>query len=205
MYSKLQYISQGKEVSSQLYNIQAALDAGCKWIQLRYKQADEPSMFSLAVAVKKLCDHYKAILIINDFVSIAREVDADGVHVGLSDTPVPVARKKLEPGKIIGGTANTLADVEQRISEQCDYIGLGPYRFTATKEKLSPILGLDGYRDIMNVLAAKNSFIPVYAIGGILSDDITAILSTGVHGIAVSGMVTNAPDKHAVVSYVSSL
>lgn len=205
MYSKLQYISQGKDVSSQLYNIQAALDAGCKWIQLRYKQADELSLFSLAVAVKKLCDGYNAILIINDFVSIAREVDADGVHVGLSDTPVAAARGKLPPGKIIGGTANTLADVIQRIGEQCDYIGLGPYRFTATKEKLSPILGLEGYREIMKALAVQKASIPVYAIGGIPYEDVPAILSTGVHGIAVSGMIANATDKHAVVSYMSSL
>jgi len=205
MFSKLQYISQGEDEQTQLDNIRAALEAGCNWIQLRYKNQDEVAVYALAVAVKVLCDRYKAVFIVNDFVAVAREVDADGVHVGLTDTAVETARKQLGAGKIIGGTANALTDVEQRIREGCDYVGLGPFRFTTTKEKLSPVLGLDGYQEIMNTLTAKGLSVPVYAIGGIRAEDAGAILSTGVHGIAVSGLITEAIDKKELVTQLLHL
>jgi len=95
--------------------------------------------------------------------------------------------------KIIGGTANTLEDVLQRATEDCDYIGLGPFRFTSTKENLSPILGLEGYRDILSKLQEQNIPIPVYAIGGIELSDIENLINTGLHGIAVSGLITESP------------
>jgi thiamine-phosphate pyrophosphorylase len=205
MFSKLQYISQGENEQTQLDNIRAALEAGCNWIQLRYKNQDEVAVYALAVAVKVLCDRYKAVFIVNDFVAVAREVDADGVHVGLTDTAVETARKQLGAGKIIGGTANTLADVAQRIREGCDYLGLGPFRFTTTKEKLNPVLGLDGYQEIMNALTTKGLSVPVYAIGGIRAEDAAAILSTGVHGIAVSGLITEALDKKELVTQLLHL
>lgn len=205
MLSKLQYISQGNNDQAQLYNIQAALDAGCNWIQLRVKGRDEAFVYPLATAVKILCDRYRAVLIINDFISVAREIDADGVHVGLADAPVSEARTRLAAGKIIGGTANTWADVVQRIGEGCDYIGLGPYRFTTTKEQLSPVLGLQGYADIMKAIAGQERAVPVYAIGGIRAADLAPILATGVYGVAVSGLVTEAADKKALVHQLLSV
>lgn len=205
MLSRLQYISQGNSDQAQLYNIEAALYAGCKWIQLRVKNQEEAAVYSLATAVKALCDQYNAVLIINDFVAVAHAIDADGVHIGLTDAPVHEARARLAAGKIIGGTANTLADVLQRIGEGCDYVGLGPYRFTTTKEKLSPVLGLDGYADIMSALAERGLSVPVYAIGGIMGPDVAAILDTGVHGVAVSGLITKAVDKKALVHQLLSV
>ncbi|WP_118974194.1 thiamine phosphate synthase [Taibaiella koreensis] len=191
MLPKLQYISQGATAPQQLEHIRKVLDLGCKWIQLRFKQQEQIVLVSLAETVKQLCAAYDAMLIINDHVNIAKEVAADGVHLGLSDTPVAVARQTLEAGKIIGGTANTLDDVRQRIREGCDYIGLGPYRFTATKEKLSPVLGLEGYRQLFASLSATERTVPIYAIGGILKEDIPALLDAGLYGIAVSGLLTH--------------
>ncbi|RXK80763.1 thiamine phosphate synthase [Filimonas effusa] len=197
MFSKLQYISQGDTPAGQLRNIQTALDAGCSWIQLRAKTLEEHEVRSLAIQVRDRCKAYKATFIVNDFVLQAKEIDADGIHVGLSDMPVPEARQLLGTGKIIGGTANTLDDVRQRIAEGCDYIGLGPFRFTTTKDKLSPVLGAEGYKDIITALPA--SFPPVYAIGGIVPDDIPVIVATGVYGVAVSGAITNAADPTTLV------
>jgi thiamine-phosphate pyrophosphorylase len=104
---------------------------------------------------------YLATFIINDNVHLAKQLDADGVHLGLSDEE---ARLILGKTKIIGGTANTLKML-QRTAENCDYIGLGPYQFT-TKQHLSPILGLEGYRSIIEQMKAKHPN-PIYAIGGI--------------------------------------
>ncbi len=195
MFSKLQYISQGSTVSQQLHNIQSAINAGCNWVQLRFKNATLNETMPLAELVKELCAKHGAILIINDHPHIAKAVDADGVHLGLTDLSISQARDIVGGNKIIGGTANTVEHVLQRAEEGCNYVGLGPFRFTTTKEKLSPILGLEGYRKIMGALQEQNIQVPVFAIGGIVFEDIEAIKQTGIHGVAVSGIVTHHPDK----------
>lgn len=202
MYSKLQYISQGATATEQIKNIREALDAGCQWIQLRFKNASTEEIKVLAKQVKEMCLSYTATFIINDHPQIAKETDADGVHLGLQDMPVAEA-KKIIGEKIIGGTANTLSDVLKRVDEGCNYIGLGPFRFTTTKEKLSPVLGLESYKKIMDELEQRQIQMPVYAIGGIVSEDIQAIMQTGVYGVAVSGIITNHPDKKLLVQQLN--
>jgi thiamine-phosphate pyrophosphorylase len=101
--------------------------------------------------------------------------------------------------KITGGTANTLEQVLQRVEEGCSYIGLGPFRFTTTKEKLSPIIGLQGFKKIMDKLNEQRISMPVYAIGGIDLKDVKDIMQTGVYGVAVSGIITYHPDKKLLV------
>ena len=205
MYSKLQYISQGETASAQLKNIQDTLDAGCTWIQLRFKNAGIDELKNVGIQVRELCADHDATFIINDHPHLAKEINADGVHLGLSDMPTIQAREIVVPDKIIGGTANTLEDVFKRVDEGCSYIGLGPFRFTQTKEKLSPILGIKGYEDIMNVLRQRNISIPVYAIGGITLGDTQTIMQTGVYGIAVSGIITHHSDKKQLVEQFNTI
>lgn len=193
MFSKLQYISQGSTVQEQLNNIRKALDHGSDWIQLRFKNTSQEDLTELSESVKLLCDTYLATFILNDHVHLARQIDADGVHLGLNDMKITEARLILGKSKIIGGTANTLQDVLFRVKEKCDYIGLGPFRFTTTKENLSPVLGLEGYLNTIRQLQMQTIEIPVYAIGGIQYNDIEPIMNTGIHGIAVSGLLTQNP------------
>jgi thiamine-phosphate pyrophosphorylase len=103
---------------------------------------------------------------------------------------------------IIGGTANTFEHIEQRVAEGADYIGLGPYRFTKTKQKLSPILGLEGYREILERVRSGGINIPIIAIGGIEPNDIPAIMQTGVHGVAISGAITHAADAAQTTQHI---
>lgn len=205
MMHKLQYISQGKTVKEQTENIQSVLDAGCRWIQLRFKNAKKNELSNLAFQVKELCSVYHATFIMNDHVDIAKMVDADGVHLGLLDTPVKKARSILGGNKIIGGTANTIQDVLMRIDEKCDYIGLGPFRFTSTKEKLSPVLGIGGIARITKEAFSGEKLIPVYTIGGITLDDVSEILITGVYGIAMSGAITNHSNKKELIQKLNLL
>ena len=204
MYSKLQYISQGETTDAQLSNIKNALNAGCDWIQLRFKQKEELSNNYFAEKVKMECDRFYAGLIINDFADIAKRVDADGVHLGLGDAPVSKVREIVGPDKIIGGTANTLEHVLQRFSERCDYVGLGPYRFTETKQGLSPILGLEGYTRITDRLSDMGVSIPIYAIGGIVLEDLEELVKCGIHGVALSGAITNAEDRTEFVKNIKT-
>ena len=204
MFSKLQYISQGETTAMQLKNINEALDAGCSWIQLRFKNATDYELNAIAAQVKKLCATYSATFIINDHPLVAKSVDADGVHLGLTDMLIKEAVEIVGVDKIIGGTANTLQHVLQRVEEGCSYIGLGPFRFTTTKVKLSPILGLEGYKNIIDQLKQQHIDIPIYAIGGILKEDISSILQTGIYGIAGSGIITSYVDKKELVKEINA-
>ncbi|MFV5687793.1 thiamine phosphate synthase [Flavobacterium sp. ZT3R25] len=203
MYNKLQYISQGNTVEEQLHNIHKALDNGCDWIQVRFKNQNALEVFTLAEAVKILCKEYLAVFIINDNVNLAQQLDADGVHLGLSDMNVAEARLLLGKTKIIGGTANTFEDVLQRTAENCDYIGLGPFQFTATKQNLSPILGLEGYRLITEQMKIKNIQIPIYAIGGITLENVESLMETGIYGIAVSGLITQSENTSQLITQLN--
>lgn len=203
MFNRLQYISQGNTVEEQLYNIHQALDHGCDWIQMRFKKATSEDSFTLAEAVKILCQEYLATFIINDNVALAKAIDADGVHLGLSDMGISNAREILGNNKIIGGTANTFENIQNHAKNGCDYIGLGPFRFTKTKENLSPILGLEGYAELMQKMHDNQINTPIYAIGGIQTEDVEAIIKTGIHGIAVSGLITESDNKTKLISQLN--
>ncbi|MDQ1857931.1 thiamine phosphate synthase [Chryseobacterium sp. WLY505] len=191
---KLQYISQGNTLQEQELCIRKALDNGIKWVQVRWKNASENELINLCEISKQFCSEYHAVCIINDHVYLAKEIDADGVHVGLNDLAVEDARRILGENKIIGGTANTLSDVIRRIEESCDYIGLGPLRFTTTKEKLSPVLGFAGYQAIIDGLREKSIDIPkIFAIGSVTLEDILPLQEIGIYGVAVSGLITKQP------------
>ncbi len=191
---KLQYISQGLTMEGQELNIRKALDHGIEWIQVRWKNAPEEEFIRLCEKTKILCSEYQAVCIINDHVQVARDLEADGVHVGLQDMPVEKARSILGENKIIGGTANTIEDVLRRMAESCDYIGLGPLRFTETKEKLSPVLGFKGYQNIIQELKERSLKIPkIFAIGGVMLTDIELLQQIGVYGVSVSGQITGKP------------
>lgn len=205
MYNKLQYISQGEGAEEQLYNIHEALDNGCDWIQMRFKNQKTKKTFALAEAVKFLCEEYLANFIINDNVHLAKQVNADGVHLGLSDMDVSEARAILGRTKIIGATANTFEDIFRQTNNGCDYIGLGPYQFTRTKDKLSPILGLEGYSSIITQMKQAQIETPIYAIGGITLEDVYNLMTTGIHGIAVSGIITKSDKKQQLITQLNEI
>jgi len=202
---KLQYISQGNTPKEHLQNIGEVCEAGCRWVQLRLKDVDLAVYLETAIKCREICDQYGAIMIINDQVSIAKASLADGVHLGLGDMNPADARTILGENSIIGGTANTIQDCVQQADAGVDYIGLGPYRHTITKKKLSPILGLEGYRTIVSELQNKGIRIPVIAIGGIQSEDIEQIVATGIEGIAVSGMLTENEDLEEKIKEIKKL
>lgn len=203
MYNKLQYISQGDSVEEQLFNIHQALDNGCDWIQMRFKNQKPKKTFILAEAIKFLCEEYLANFIINDDVHLAKQIVADGVHLGLSDMSVAEARAILGKTKIIGATANTFEDIIHQTTNGCDYIGLGPFQHTETKKKLSPILGLESYHSIIAQMKHSKIETPIYAIGGITLQDVDALMETGIHGIAVSGIITKSNQKNKLITQLN--
>lgn len=169
-----------------------ALEGGCRWIQLRMKDASDDEFVGVARDVRHLCNQYGAKFIIDDRVHLASTTEADGVHLGRNDMPIDEARRTLGQHYIIGGTANTFDDILRIARQGADYIGCGPYRFTTTKKNLSPVLGIDGYRKLIGQMREAGIQLPIVAIGGITADDIADVMHTGVTGIAVSGAILNA-------------
>lgn len=188
----IQFITHSNERYDHVEGAKLALQGGCRWIQLRMKDAMEIDFLRAAKKIRRLCDEYHATFILDDHVEWVGLTGADGVHLGKNDMPVDEARKMLGRNRIIGGTANTFDDVERLSRQGADYIGCGPFRFTTTKKNLSPVLGLEGYRSITAQMKAHDIQLPIVAIGGILHQDIPAIMQTGVTGIAVSGAILNA-------------
>lgn len=193
----VQFITHRNERFGYVDGARMALEGGCKWIQLRMKGATDDEVRAAAAVILPLCKQHEAVFVIDDRVALAKELKADGVHLGKNDMPVGEARHVLGENFIIGGTANTFEDIERLHREGADYIGCGPFRFTTTKQNLAPVLGLEGYFTLVNRMRAAGILLPVVAIGGIRFEDIPDIMRTGVRGIAVSGAVLGAPDPVA--------
>lgn len=204
----LQFITHFTEKYSYFDSARMALEGGCRWIQLRMKDAPTEVVEAEAVRVQQLCREYGATFIIDDHVELAKKLGADGVHLGKNDMPVAEARCFLGKEFIIGGTANTFDDVCMHVNSGVDYIGMGPFRYTTTKKNLSPVLGLHGYKDILTRMKSKGIDIPVVAIGGITLGDIKDVMRTGVSGIALSGSILKASspvdETHWIINKINN-
>lgn len=188
----IQFITHSNNRYGYVDGARLALEGGCRWVQLRMKEATEAEFMVAAAEIGRLCKEHGATFVLDDHVEWVEKTGADGVHLGKNDMPIDEARKILGSDKIIGGTANTFEDVERLYRQGADYIGCGPFRFTTTKKNLSPVLGLEGYQHIVDQMKSHGINLPIVAIGGILESDIKSILATGVSGIAVSGGILNA-------------
>ena len=198
----IQFITHETETVGYVEGARMALEGGCRWIQLRMKDASDDEVRKAAAEIQPMCKAHDAIFLFDDRVELAKELKADGVHLGKNDMPVDEARRVLGEEFIIGGTANTFEDIERLARQGADYIGCGPFRFTTTKKNLAPVIGIEGYRDIIEKMKAAGIDLPVVAIGGITADDIDDILATGVRGIAVSGTVLRAENPVAMMKQI---
>ena len=178
------------------------IDGGCKWIQLRMKDASYDELKATAEDIIPICREAGVILVIDDNVALVKELRVHGVHLGKEDMNPQKAREILGPHAIIGVTANTADDIMSMRGIDVDYIGLGPFRYTSTKKKLAPVIGIEGYRTIMQEVTSKGNRLPVVAIGGITIDDVEPIMETGVQGLAMSGAIINADNPADYVDRV---
>ena len=198
MLPPVQFITHKAAGISLSESAEKALKAGVRWIQFRCKEElPEAELWQMAQQVQQACKEYGALFVIDDRVELAAGLKANGVHLGKHDMPIEQARRRLGKDFLIGGTANTLQDMLHLARQGANYIGLGPFRFTSTKEKLSPLLGLEGYKRLMTQARRQGLGIPVYAIGGINSQDAADLQACGVDGIAVSSALLNAHEPQA--------
>ena len=161
------------------------------------KNASDDEIKEVVDQIKPLCIETETFLIMNDRVDLAKTLDVGGVHLGKTDMLPSKARIELGPAAVIGCTANTFEDVLAVHTLDIDYIGIGPFRYTDTKKNLAPILGIDGIKSICDQMKERQINIATVAIGGIRKEDVDALMSTGVNGIAVSGAIAFADDIKA--------
>lgn len=197
--SKLQYITPQPTGDEFLSELEAVCKAGIDWVQLRVKDWSYEDVLDLARKAQAVCKEYDVIFIINDNVSIAQTIKADGIHLGQNDMPPSEARKILGEQAIIGGTANTFEDIQYLVSQGVDYIGCGPFRFTTTKKNLSPIVGLEGYKALTAQMKQAGITTPIVAVGGITQGDIKPIVETGINGVAVSSFIAQAENQKELI------
>ncbi len=200
--SRMQFITHRIDRYDEIEGARLALAGGCRWIQLRMKDAPVEVVAENARRLAPICHACGARLILDDHVGLVRETGADGVHLGREDMPVEEARALLGDHYIIGATANTEDDIIRACTAGADYIGLGPFRFTTTKKRLSAVLGLEGYQRIMATVRGAGIQLPVVAIGGITLADLHPLMQTGVDGIAISGSVLRAPDPVEYTQFI---
>ena len=188
------FITHHNERYSYLDSARLALDNGLRFIQLRMKEASDDEVLAVAEKLRPLCDEKAALLTVDDRIHLLETGLFDGVHVGKNDIPVVEAKKITGSRFLLGATCNTPADALKAIADGADYLGVGPFRYTETKKNLAPVLGLEGYANLTDILQQHGKTVPVYAIGGITTADLNALKQTGIYGIALSGVLLNSDD-----------
>lgn len=201
----LQFITNPSDRYTIAQEVKMVIDGGCKWVQLRMKDASYDELKATAEDIIPVCKDAGVILVIDDNVALVKELRVHGVHLGKEDMDPQKAREMLGPHAIIGVTANTADDIMAMRGIDVDYVGLGPFRYTTTKKKLAPVLGLEGYTSIMQEVKSKGNKLPVVAIGGITADDVEQVMATGVQGLAMSGAIINSDNPADYVDRVFAL
>lgn len=193
--SRLQFITDAGSVDETVSQVRDAITGGCRWIQIRMKEFPSEAIRETAVELLPECRETGTTLIMNDDIELAAETELHGVHVGQKDRTPGLARDILGPHAIVGLTVNTLEQLPEALKQPADYFGIGPFRFTTTKKKLAPTLGIEGYIRFIEEMKKMNDFRPFVAIGGIRTDDIYPLISSGVPGIAISGAIAHADNR----------
>ena len=204
----LQFITNENSSVSPSQQVLEVIDGGCRWIQIRLKDASDEEIRKLFFEIREKAKETLSTIIINDRVELAKSLGADGVagvHLGMDDMPASEARALMGPEAIIGVTAHSFEEADSFRGLDVDYIGVGPYSYTETKKNLAPILGLEGISEIMRRVKESDLSLPIVAVGGIRKEDVKGLLDAGVNGIAVSGAIANSDNLAGATSELLSL
>lgn len=186
----------GKSLKEQ---VAEAIDGGAGVVQLREKTLSKEEFLAEAVVIGQVCKEKGAIFIVNDDVDIAAAVDADGVHLGQSDTEALEARRRLGPDKIIGISTHNPEEARAALAAGADYLGCGAAFVTDTKSDAKPIS-----RETLKAVTAAVD-IPVVAIGGITRENIGQLEGCGLAGVAVVSALFAKPDVKAAAEEMLAL
>lgn len=189
---KLHFITHDIEQHSHVEQASIACEAGAKWIQYRCLSKPDDELLNDIHTIAEICDDWGATLIVTDHVHLNGKADIQGFHIEDMDADFNAIRNQLGEAITIGGSANTVGGLIRLHQQGVDYAGFGPFFETTTKPNSYPLLGLEGYREAMIKLNEAGIDLPVLAVGGVIADDIDALLQTGIFGIAASAAINQA-------------
>lgn len=199
---KLQFITHDIEQLSHIEQVQIACEAGAKWIQYRCLTKNDEELLEDIHVIAEICDDWGATLIVTDHVHLNGKADIQGFHIEDMDADFVALRELLGEAVTIGGSANTVENLIRIAAQGADYAGCGPFSVTTTKPNNAPLLGLEGYKNVVTVLKEKQINMPVLAVGGITLADVDALMETGIFGIAASAAINQAEDmKEAYLDF----
>ncbi|MCA9832877.1 MAG: thiamine phosphate synthase [Thermomicrobiales bacterium] len=178
---------------------EAAIRGGVSMVQLRAKQLPDPGSSVLAQALCNLCHAYGIPFIMNDRVDIAIAVGADGVHLGVDDTPIELARALGGDDFIIGYSPDSDEDLERAAARGANYLGIGPVFGTKTKSDAGAALGIDEFRRRMQL-----GGLPTVGIGGVTSTNYREVLLADADGVAVISAILGADNPEATARQLST-
>lgn len=181
----LTHMSENDELAAQ---VEQAILGGITMLQLREKALSGEALKKEAIVIQQLCKRYNIPFIMNDYVELAKELQADGVHIGQSDCSVKKAREILGPDYIIGVTAKTVEQAQLAYEQGADYLGSGAVFGTTTKLDAKPMT-----QELLHQIT-QSVPIPVVAIGGIQAQNVTQLSGSGIAGVAVIGGIFGEKD-----------
>ena len=191
---KLHFITHDIHQLSHVAQTQLACEAGAKWIQYRCLTKTEEELLNEIHQVASICDDWGATLIVTNHIHLKGKADIQGFHLEDMDADFIALRKQLGEEVTIGGSSNTIEGLIRLWEEGADYAGFGPFGVTTTKPNAAPLLGMTGYAEGSAALKKLNIDLPVLAVGGVTLNDVTALMQTGIFGIAVSAAINQADD-----------
>lgn len=179
--------------------VEAAIHGGVTMVQLRAKHLTDREAIALGVALCAICTKAGVPFVVNDRVDLALALNADGVHLGVDDLPIAIARRLLGPDRLIGYSPETDDQARSAQERGADYLGIGPIFGTATKADAGKALGVDEFAR-RHALTPR----PVVAIGGINATNAAQAIDAGADGIAVVSAILRAPDPEAAARALAS-
>lgn len=204
MHNDTVYLVTQEELSAgrtTLEIVEAAIRGGVDIIQLREKQRPARTRYRLGQAIRKRTDHAGVTFIVNDRLDIARAVDADGVHLGDEDLPIPVAREQLGDTAIIGRSVSSVEAAREAVDAGADYLGVGSVYSTDSKD--TPPEETDiGLQTITTIRETVD--LPIFGIGGINAENATEVAAAGANGVAVISAITTAEDPESATQHLSA-
>jgi thiamine-phosphate pyrophosphorylase len=198
--SKFHYLSQDLVHRTHIEQVEIACIAGANWIQYRCLTKNDEDLIQEIHQIASICDDWGATLILTNHYHLLDQVDAQGVHLEDMNADFEAIREIISDEKTLGASANTLEDI-QRVyaSGVVDYIGCGPFAFTKTKANDYPLLGFEGYQEIVQKMQELQINIPLIGVGGIKLEDTEDLLNTGIDGLAVSAAVNLAENPGTII------
>ena len=193
--SKFHYLTQDLPHRSHVEQVQLACKAGANWIQYRCLTKNDLDLVKEIHEIASICDDWGATLILTEHYHLLNQVDAQGVHMEDMKADFKSIREQIGEDKTLGASANSFEDIERiALLNVIDYIGCGPFSITQTKPNTHSLLGIEGYKNIIQKMKKAGIDIPVLAVGGVKITDVEELIETGINGIAVSSAVNHAND-----------